>query len=306
MSTTGIRATGNSPQMAHPCCWLHRFYFFIIRRSLGSRLGAKGGTGTPSRPGYSPLEAGGKSSHYLHSCQRKAGRSPPVTMEQPTASGERPALNEGSSLEHAITIRITVAPLLAPLLDAAAGAFPWAAAAALIEGRLLPTGCWLFQFDRQASAVLALVSGHWEKPVLSRPYNASTELPPQQHRWQRLCFSPFLGSLASELSRYLQLLGMAWGDFACAIFLLGASFYAVIALIPAKLLQEVRKDKKMLGIVKSSTSGRQNAANRARDAEKAPFLIGEMSSVDLTVPFWRGLTMVFDISIERELQLQWC
>lgn len=49
---------------------------------------------------------------------------------------------------------------------------------------------------------------------------------------------------ASELSRYLQLLGMAWGDFACAIFLLGASFYAVIALIPAKLLQEVRKVNK--------------------------------------------------------------
>ena len=27
-----------------------------------------------------------------------------------------------------------------------------------------------------------------------------------------------------------------------------------------------------------------------------PFLTGEMSSVDLMVPFWRGLTMVFDIS----------
>ena len=52
--------------------------------------------------------------------------------------------------------------------------------------------------------------------------------------------------------------------------------------------------------------GRHNAANRAGDAETAPFLIGEMSSVDLTVPFWRGLTMVFDISREQELQLHWC
>ena len=57
--------------------------------------------------------------------------------------------------------RLTGAPLLPPWLDAAAGAFPWAAAAALIEGRLLPTACWLFQFDWQASAILALVSRHW-------------------------------------------------------------------------------------------------------------------------------------------------
>jgi len=68
------------------------------------------------------------------------------------------------SLDRAITIhnyRLTVAPLLPPLLHAAASAFPWAAAAALIKGRLLPTGCWLFQFDWQASAVLALVSRQW-------------------------------------------------------------------------------------------------------------------------------------------------
>jgi len=47
MSSTSIRATRDSPQVAHPCCWLHHFYFFIIRRSLGGRLGAKGGTGDP-------------------------------------------------------------------------------------------------------------------------------------------------------------------------------------------------------------------------------------------------------------------
>ncbi len=47
MSSTSIRATGNSPQVARPCCWLHHFYFFIIRRSLGGRLGAKGSTGDP-------------------------------------------------------------------------------------------------------------------------------------------------------------------------------------------------------------------------------------------------------------------
>ncbi len=69
------------------------------------------------------------------------------------------------SLDRAITIRnyrLTVAPLLdSSLLDAAGSAFPCAAAAALIKGRLLPTGCWLFQFDWQASAVLALVSRQW-------------------------------------------------------------------------------------------------------------------------------------------------
>lgn len=85
------------------------------------------------------------------------GASATCTLPQPVGC------NLG--LDCAITIqnyRVTVARLLdASLLDAAGGAFPWAAAAALIKGRLLSTACWLFQFEWQASAILALVSGQW-------------------------------------------------------------------------------------------------------------------------------------------------